>query len=76
MNAEMLYIKAEKLASGKNYIVVALVSTTAVGGIKEAYPNYFADSTEFLHHLVLITSVPIENNSFVTGLLSRLTKGV
>jgi len=55
-DAEKMYIEAEKRSVGKSDIVVALVSTTAVGGIKEAYPNYFADSTEFLKHLLFITT--------------------
>ena len=53
------YIEAEKKVAGKDGLVVALVSTTAVGGIKEAYPNYFADSTEFLKHYFLIANAPI-----------------
>jgi hypothetical protein len=56
-NAEKMYIEAEKLSAEKSHIVVALVSTTAVGGIKEAYPNYFADSTEFLKYLLFVTKV-------------------
>lgn len=52
--AEAQYIEAEKESAEKNGTVVALVSTTAVGGIKEAYPNYFADSTEFLKRLFYI----------------------
>ena len=53
------YIEAEKKVAGKDGLVVALVSTTAVGGIKEAYPNYFADSTEFLKHYFLVANAPI-----------------
>jgi hypothetical protein len=52
--AEAQYLEAEKESAEKNGTVVALVSTTAVGGIKEAYPNYFADSTEFLKRLFYI----------------------
>lgn len=57
--AEEMYIQSEKSAAGKVGIVVALVSATAVGGIKEAYPNYFADSTEFLRHLLLVNAVDV-----------------
>ncbi|EDY80628.1 conserved hypothetical protein [Verrucomicrobiia bacterium DG1235] len=57
--AEQRYIEAEKEAALTTELVVALVSSNAIGGIKEAYPNYFADSTEFLSHLNLITSVNI-----------------
>lgn len=54
-DAEEQYTKAEKAAAATDHLVVALVSTTAVGGIKEAYPNYFADSTDFVQHLFFIT---------------------
>jgi hypothetical protein len=57
-NAEVAYISSEKKAAGNDGMVVALVSTSAVGDIKEAYPNYFADSTAFLNHLVLIQTIP------------------
>jgi ppGpp synthetase/RelA/SpoT-type nucleotidyltranferase len=53
-SAEKMYLEYEKEAAASKDIVVALVSTTAVGGIKEAYPNYFADSTEFLKYLLHI----------------------
>jgi ppGpp synthetase/RelA/SpoT-type nucleotidyltranferase len=49
--AEKMYLDYEKEASGSSDVVVALVSTTAVGGIKEAYPNYFADSRDFIKYL-------------------------
>lgn len=41
------YLEAEKRAAVSDGLVVALISTDSVGGIKEAYPNYFADSTLF-----------------------------
>lgn len=41
------------LSANKNW-VVALVSSNAVGGIREAYPNYFADSKVFLSYIALI----------------------
>ncbi len=52
--AEKLYLEYEKEAADSKDIVIALVSTTAVGGIKEAYPNYFADSTDFIGYLMII----------------------
>ena len=73
--AEKKYIEAEKRAKESTGLVIALVSTTAVGGIKEAYPNYFADSTDFLKHLLFITSAPVQQ-SFLSDILSRLTKGI
>lgn len=57
-DAERKYIEYEKETAKKPSLVVALVSTTAVGGIKEAYPNYFADSTDFLKYLVHILNAP------------------
>jgi len=60
--AESEYINAEKAAAKKDDLVVALVSTSKVGGIKEAFPNFFADSTEFLSLINLINSVRIFRN--------------
>jgi len=57
--AEERYIEAEKQAAVSDNLVVALVSSTAIGGIKEAYPNYFADSTDFVKCLVLIAKVDL-----------------
>ena len=55
--AEAAYISLESRTAKVEGVVVALVSSTAVGGIKEAYPNYFADSTNFFNHLSLILEV-------------------
>ncbi len=52
--AEKEYIETEKEAASEGNFSVALVSTDAVGDIKIAYPNYFADSSEFLKHLTYI----------------------
>ena len=49
------YLLEEK-KSFQNNNIVALVSTNAIGGVKEAYPNYFADSNDFVKHLQLINS--------------------
>ena len=54
--AEAAYIKAEKESAQNDDIAVALVSSGSVGGIQEAYPNFFADSTKFLEHLHYILS--------------------
>jgi hypothetical protein len=45
------FLSAEKRAAVSEGVVVALVSTDALGGIKEAYPNYFADSTLFMKYI-------------------------
>lgn len=55
--AEKAYIELEKATIDEPRTVVALVSSAAVGGIKAAYPNYFADSTEFLKLLYLVENV-------------------
>lgn len=53
--ANAAYLELEKKAIGKDSnLVVALVSTTALGGIQEAYPNYFADAKAFLEFLSLL----------------------
>lgn len=57
--AESRYTEVEKKAAVTPHLVVALVSTTAVGGIKEAYPNYFADSTDFVQHLLFVNSIKL-----------------
>lgn len=59
-DAEKMYLDYEKEAAGSKDVVIALVSTTAVGGIKEAYPNYFADSTDFLKYLMHIAKTNMQ----------------
>lgn len=59
LDAENDYIKLEKVAAESKELVVALVSTTAVGGLKEAFPNYFGDSTNFLKYLLIINNVAL-----------------
>ena len=56
-DAEKAYTDKELSSRNDNNIIIALVSTTAIGGIKEAFPNYFADATEFLSHISLIESI-------------------
>jgi hypothetical protein len=70
--AERMYLESEKEAAATQGLVVALVSTSAVGGIKEAYPNYFADSTEFLRYLSLILNIEAFERP---GLLRRMLTG-
>ncbi len=45
------YLQAEKKNIKNNYKVVALVSSSSISDLKEAYPNYFADSKIFLINL-------------------------
>ena len=44
----------EEKKSFQNHNIVALVSTNAIGGVQEAYPNYFADSKDFIKYLQII----------------------
>ncbi|MDV8157993.1 RelA/SpoT domain-containing protein [Acinetobacter bereziniae] len=52
--ASQRYSQYEKLLSKNEKWIVALLSTNAIGGLKEAYPNYFADSEIFLSYIGLI----------------------
>ena len=64
------YTDAEQKYANKSKNIVALVSTNAVGGIKEAYPNFFADSTIFLEYLEYIRF--FGEIKYPRGLLSKL----
>ncbi|WP_193220935.1 RelA/SpoT domain-containing protein [Aliarcobacter butzleri] len=68
------YLLEEK-KSFKSNNIVALVSTNAIGGVKEAYPNYFADSNDFIKYLQ-ITNLAYEklNPSFFKILNNLLYK--
>ncbi|KKO45211.1 hypothetical protein WG68_11965 [Arsukibacterium ikkense] len=70
------FVEAEKEATKKE-MVVALVFTDAIGGIKEAYPNYFADSSQFIKYLVFIEEIHkrlSEGQSSFISLLRRIFK--
>ncbi|MYN42182.1 (p)ppGpp synthetase [Duganella sp. FT109W] len=72
--AEEAYIKAEKAVAESKNSVVALVSTTAIGGLKEAYPNYFGDSTSFVNYLYMVNKValPPRKGSSWDNLVKRI----
>jgi len=57
--AKKQYAEYEKATTDNDEQVVALVSSDSVGGVKKAYPNYFADSTDFLRHLALVLKAPV-----------------
>lgn len=57
--AEKKYIEKEKEFSSDENRIIALVSCGTIWLIEDAYPNYFADSTEFIRYLRVI-----ENSSF------------
>lgn len=72
-DASAAYLELEKKAIGKDSnLVVALVSTTALGGIQEAYPNYFADAKVFLEFLALLDFVYKELNPPMTRMFQRM----
>lgn len=75
MDAQLAFLAAEKQAEKNRGLVVALVSTGAVGGIREAYPNFFADSTRFVDHLKGATSAYENFNpkSEITKFFAKLT---
>lgn len=52
--ASNLYSLYEQTLSKNKNWVIAFVSTNAIGGLKEAYPNYFADSEVFWSYVKLI----------------------
>lgn len=52
--ASLRYSQYEELLSKDNKWIIALLSTDAIGGLKEAYPNYFADSEIFFSYISLI----------------------
>lgn len=54
LNQYSLY--EQTLSQNKNWII-ALISTNAVGGLKEAYPNYFADCKLFIKVVKMISLV-------------------
>jgi len=73
--AAVVYVAAEKHAAMTEDAVVALVYSNAVGGIRSAYPNYFADSSEFIRCLVFIRRIYEEHSSeksFSTSVLKTL----
>lgn len=45
------YLTAEKMAASEKDVVVALVSSQSTDNLKEAYPNYFADSALFVSNV-------------------------
>lgn len=52
MNEE--YKQAEIESAWNQNLIVALIATSELAELKEAYPNYFADSKDFMKHLNFI----------------------
>lgn len=53
--AKESYLEEEKNSLNRSHYITALVSTSSIGDIKDAYPNYFADSTQFVKYLGIIS---------------------
>jgi ppGpp synthetase/RelA/SpoT-type nucleotidyltranferase len=67
--AEEEYTNAEKRsAQSEKNTIVALVYTDHLDGIRDAYPNFFADSTEFIQLLLLIHK---SKSLFKKGMIQR-----
>lgn len=61
------YLLNEKVSLKAPDQVVALVSTDSLSGLKEAYPNYFADSGVFVEHLqTIMARAELKNPSWFT----------
>lgn len=72
--ATQAYLKKEKAAAQNTDLMVALVSSHTIENLKEAYPNYFADSAMFVYYLKevsskFVTSLP---KNTVVDLVSRI----
>lgn len=71
--AAAYYLITEKSLTLHPEKVAVLVSTDAVGDLKEAYPNYFADSAMFVHLLEVATNVyKIHNPSKLSRAFKKL----
>jgi hypothetical protein len=66
------YLAAEKISAKTPELISALVSVASVDNLKEAFPNYFADSTMFVDTL---RSVPVYHSGFFVRFLTKYLKG-
>lgn len=65
------YLKLEKEAAQNKSFVVALVSSSSVNNLKEAYPNYFADSKVFIENLKIIEHQYVNEQGFRQNWFSK-----
>ncbi|WP_040557224.1 RelA/SpoT domain-containing protein [Reinekea blandensis] len=65
--AEAKLTEIERREFSRKDFICALVSTNSISGLKEAFPNYFADSTNFITFLKLIEEAAmfVKPNRFV-----------
>ena len=73
-SAQEKYAHQESVAaSPHNNLIVALVYTSSIEDVKEAYPNFFADSSRFIEHLTtLIHAEKIVRQSVIRRTMSNL----
>ena len=70
------YLKLEKYSLVNENHICALVSTMSIGGIEEAYPNYFADSTKFIQYLELFNNNFEQSKEVQKNILSILLEKI
>lgn len=68
------YSKEEKQTFLNKKFLTALISTSKVGNIAEAYPNYFADSSSFAYHLGLVIAAEKRFNSTIDKISLGISK--
>lgn len=73
IDAEKKYIELEKSTKDNSSITIALISTDSADGIKDAYPNYFADSADFLSYVqFLMECYRFKNPDYFSRYLKKL----
>lgn len=65
------YLRLEKEAAKSGQFVIALVSSSSIKNLKEAYPNYFADSAVFIENLKRIEHEYMINENMKPNWFSR-----
>ncbi|WP_419782684.1 hypothetical protein [Malaciobacter marinus] len=66
------YLKKEKMILTSCSYLTALVSTESLKELKLGYPNYFADSTDFLNFLNVINKAYIKMNPGIFNLVNKV----
>lgn len=59
-SATQQYLEKERLAKADNAYDVVLVAASSMHALRRAYPNYFADSKEFLRYLQRVCATQLE----------------
>lgn len=66
------YLDEEKKFFNHKNFVTALVSTSSMGDIKDAYPNYFADSEQFELYLDIILKTYQQTNPTIFSIINKV----